>query len=187
MQHLSTQQNQELTETERAICALLSEGKTLVEVHRELGLSLSMMWRMRQAKPAFDSAVMRAREQGSEALGDVLLHLHETIPDPKRAAVASNNYRFFLERRHRRTWGASLDVTASVQVDLGGALAAAKARALRPMSDLTPVLDVEFEALPSPQDARPPDSQSDSAQTPTAAEPVEAPQGGASLEPDIFS
>lgn len=153
----------ELTPAERAICDLFAEGRTYVDVYRETGATSRDIWNMTKAKPAFGQAIDDARMRGADALGDRLLHIHDEILDAKRATVASNNLKFYLERRFRRVWGQSIDVVVEHKVDLAGALAAAKARVLRPMCDPTPAIDGEFVALPSAAAVEPPDSESDSA------------------------
>jgi hypothetical protein len=164
---------QGLTAVELAICDLLSEGKTQSEIHRELGIDVKKLWRMRASKPAFASEFMRAWEQGADALGESLLTLHERITDAKMANVASNNLKFYLERRHRRLYGASIDVQSTVTIQLGTALAEAKARTLRPMCDPEPAIDGEFVALPHTREGHAPDCVSE--------------EVALSFTPDIFS
>jgi hypothetical protein len=54
-----------------------------------------------------------------------------------------------------------LDITLEHRPDIGNALATARARALRPMRDLPPPIDGEFQALPTSAAARAPDKKSD--------------------------
>lgn len=81
-------------------------------------------------------------------------------PDVRRAAEINKATSFILERKYRKLWSPSMDMTVSQTVDIAGALIEAKRRVLLPGSDLARIPG-EQTLLPSTvYDVSPTDTQS---------------------------
>jgi len=111
--------------------------------------------------PAFEVAVRRARAILLEARVDRMADVARTEPDVNRARLIIDTDKWLAAKLIPKVYGDKLDLTIEHRLDIGGALAAARARAtLRPSCDLPPPIEGEFEAVPSVEAARSVDKQS---------------------------
>lgn len=101
-------------------------------------------------QPAFAAAVERARVIAQHEFVDQIPEIIDTEQDLVRMRERVSAIKWTASKLSPRTFGDKLDITVEQRVDLAGALAEAKARAsLRLMCDPHPVLDAEFETVPS--------------------------------------
>ena len=118
-----------------AIVSMVTGGTGISASQRKLGIDSREMvdWQVEDIE--FADRVAKARECFADHLSESLLHMHETIEDPRMARVASDNARWYLERRHRKMFGASVDVNVNTQISVTSALAEARSRLVRPIRD----------------------------------------------------
>ena len=130
-------------------CELAADGKLLPAIAKEVGLSTTTIAKWRAMNPIFERAFVTARDAGIDVLVDTLSDIAETTPNVHRARLICDNIRWIAERRKRRIYGASIDMSITQVPELAGTLIEARRRAL-PVSDQTPALitqDVEYVEL----------------------------------------
>ena len=171
-QSLSVVDEDQFTMLENQVLDLLAEGKTLEQIKTLTGLDSKAQWRMERKKPAYAEAVARARAQGGVVLGEVVLTIHEKYDDVQQARLVSDNLKWFLGKRHAAMYGDKLQVDHQVTVNIGEALANARARIARPSCDPAITVDAEYVDVSRAYNPRATDSTSE------APKPV---------VPDIFS
>lgn len=159
---LSVQQDQALSEPQLAFCSMLADCVTIKEACERLSWSTDLYRRMRAQFPAFDQAVMRAREMAQDALVDKMHDIAATEPDVNRARLKVDTIKWTASKIKPRVYGDKLDITLDHRIDIGDALAAARSRVvqLRPMCDPVDVIEGEIVAAPSDEPARSVDKQS---------------------------
>lgn len=123
----------------------IRDGATMAAARRAMRLDAAVVrnWR---ALPAYESALISARDEGSDSLADSLLTIFDNTPDRvdvERARAQSDNIKWLLSKRHAQKYGDRLEVSVNATIDIGSALADARARIARPVSDPA--------ALPDPQ------------------------------------
>lgn len=126
---------EEISRIKQAMVASVTSGTAVGASQRKLGISSHDMVKWQVEDLEFRMAMDSARESFAEHLSESLLHMHETIEDPRMARVASDNARWYLERRHRKMFGASVDVNVNTQISVSSALAEARSRLVRPIRD----------------------------------------------------
>ena len=124
-------------------CELAADGKLLPEIAKEIGLSTTTIAKWRALNPIFERAFTTARDAGIDVLVDTLSDISTNTPDVHRARLICDNIKWIAERRKRRVYGASIDMSITQVPELAGTLIEARRRAL-PVRDQT--------ALPEPQD-----------------------------------
>ena len=144
MSNLTVHANQRLTSLQESICDDLSGGLYLQEAAKKNGLTVSQLQRMRIREPVFDQAVSRARALSIDAKVDDLHRIAEETPDVQRARLISENIRWAAGKLHPKVYGDKLDLTITERVDLGSALAEARARILRPLCDPVDAIEAQF-------------------------------------------
>ena len=129
-------------------------GASMDGARRALRLNSSIIRNYRRM-PAFEAELSIARDEGADVLGESLLTIFDGTQDRtdiERAKELSNNIKWWLSKRHHHKYGDRLDVNVNATIDIGSALADARARAERPMRDLVvdavpQVLDAQREPL----------------------------------------
>lgn len=118
------------------------EGQTIQKIADTLCIDAYHFWKSRQDDPDFSNKFAQARQEGIHLAVDKLDTVHEAHPDPQVARIVSDNIKWKASKLNPGTYGDRLDVNVNHTVDLGGALADAKNRALastaRTMIDVTP-------------------------------------------------
>ena len=110
--------------------SLAMQGKTLPQIRDALQLHQFDFYKMRQADPQFDADFARARAEGCDELVDSLLTVMESEPDVQRARLYSENVRWMASKRKPTVYGDRIDLNVNQTIDIGSALADARARAL---------------------------------------------------------
>ena len=150
-----------LSDVQRKFCDLVAGTVTIEKACKQLGWTESQYRSMRRELPAFDRAVSLAREIAQDAWVDKLDEIIEKEPDTNRARLKADVIKWRASKLKARVYGDKLDLTIEHRVDLGEALAAARARAtLRPMCDLPDVIEGEVVDSPKQSDAGAVDKQS---------------------------
>jgi hypothetical protein len=159
---LSVQENQALSDAQLAFCALVADCVTIKEACARMSWSADVYRRMREQQPAFDQAVLRAREMAQDTLVDKMHEIAATEPDVNRARLKVDTIKWTASKIKPRMYGDKLDITLEHRIDIGDALAAARARVvqLRPMCDPADVIEGEIVAAPSVEPAGAVDKQS---------------------------
>lgn len=113
-------------------------GKSLQQIHTELGVSAQYFWEYRRKHPEYNENFSQARDEGYDVLADGLVGITERIPDVQRARLESENMRWLLARRKSRVYGDKLDLTVQHTIDIAAALTEGKRRAAfeRPVQTL---------------------------------------------------
>jgi hypothetical protein len=168
-------QKDELTPEQHRACELFAEGFAPDEVCKSLNIKAHQLARWREM-PAFERAWLAARAVYGEMLMSKSFRVldPDEFPDVARAKLWMDQVRFALPRWNRAEYGDRVDVNVNAVVDIGEALAAARARVvpLRYQAEAQEAEYRELTPLPAPS---PTDTQSDA----TPAAPL--------AEPDIFS
>ena len=84
---------------------------------------------------------------------DDSIYIADTDTDSKSARVRMQARQFAAERRNRKAYAPSIDMTIDQRVDIGGTLLEARKRVALPGGDLrlqAPVHDAEYALLSSP-------------------------------------
>jgi hypothetical protein len=171
---LSIFADQGLSDEQAQVLGLLAVGKSIEEACKLTGVTQYRYTQWMAQEPAFSGAAMSARRILVERqLHDIDSKLTSET-DVNRLRIMVQHRQWLAARVLRKVYGYNLDITVSERVDLSGALAEARSRALRLRCDSDAPIDVEFEALPSVAAPQPPDNESSA--------PAEKP-----ALPDIFS
>lgn len=160
-QALSVLEDRALTPEQRKFCDLVAGTISIEKARKQLGWTEGQYRAMRRELPAFDRAVSLARELAQDAWVDKLDEIVENEPDTNRARLKADVIKWRASKLKARVYGDKLDVTVDHRVDLGEALAAARARAtLRPICDPQDVIEGEVVDSPKESDASAVDKQS---------------------------
>lgn len=143
MSNLTLHTNQRLTPLQESICDDIAGGLYMYLAAEKHGMTMSQLQRLRLQEPVFDQAVSRARALSVDAKVDQLNDTATNVPDVQRARLICENIKWTAARLHPKVYGDKLDITVTERVDLGDALAAARARALRPLCDPADIIEVE--------------------------------------------
>jgi hypothetical protein len=132
-----------LTEDLRSIALNLAlRGRPLKEIREAIGCSERQFLDLKTNDTTFAVEFSRARQEGLEEQADSLLTIHEIEPDVQKARLISDNTKWLLAKRKPETYGDRIDLNVNQTVDIGGALAEAKRRAL-PLPHTENIRDVE--------------------------------------------
>lgn len=125
-------------------CELIATGMTQGDVCKALNINNYRLSQWKQL-PAFDDAWGRARASTFDAMADDLTQVTDStkFPDVNRARLWADNVKWVLARRDRRNYGDKVEIDINQTVDIGAALAEAKARALPAIRQRDDVIDVE--------------------------------------------
>jgi hypothetical protein len=142
-----------------AIINGILDGKTQQFIAAQLNVSVGWISKQILKHPLFGERVRSAREEAAHVMVDDAIHIADTDKDSKRARVCMQARQFAAERRNRKAYAPSIDMTLDQRVDIGGTLIEARKRIALPVSDLRilpPVHDVEYVQL---SDRSPTDTQ----------------------------
>lgn len=162
---LSIFEDQGLSAEQAQVCTLIASGQSI-----ERACKLANITEYRYAKwmadePAFEQAVRRARAILVDRQVDTMAAVARDEPDVQRARLIIDDIKWRASKLIPRVYGDKLDVTVEHRIDIGDALAAARARVvqLRPMCDPTDAIEGEIVDTPSVE----PPSAVDKQSTPT--------------------
>lgn len=99
--------DEEITFLKAEICDRIGDGTLTTHATLTLGISWRELARWQKDDPDFRDELKTAQEQLTEIKADALTTIHETIPNVKRAQVASNNLRWWLAKRRPEVFGES--------------------------------------------------------------------------------
>lgn len=141
---LSIFEDQGLSAPQIIICSAIARGKSIKDACRLAHVPESTHYAWIAQLPAYEATVRRARailaEQHLSDLDEMLFK----EPDPQRLAIMQRHYHWKASKLIPRVYGDKLDVNISATVDIGEALATARARAaLRPRCDPADVIEGE--------------------------------------------
>jgi len=172
---LSIFADQGLSEPQARFCTLIATGHSLDSAYKLTGTTEYRYTKWLVELPAFERAIRSARAILAERHLNDMDRLLFTEPDVQRLALMQRHYHWKAGKLIPKVYGDKLDLNVSTTVDLAGALAEAKERArLRLMCDPVPVIEGEFESVPSVAVHR---SVDDESVAPASTPPM----------PDIFS
>jgi hypothetical protein len=158
---LSIFDNQGLSEDQARFCTLIASGHTVDQAQKMVGVTAYRYTKWLAELPAFEAAVRRARAILLERRVDDMATVARTEPDVNRARLIIDTDKWLASKLIPKVYGDKLDVTVEHRLDIGEALAAARARAmLRPMCDPADVIEGEIVAAPSVEPPRAVDKQS---------------------------
>ncbi len=117
----------------QAAIELASQGKPFREIiDQALLMSEFQFWLYRKHHLDFANSFEQARQEGLEHLADGLMTAHDDYVDVQRARLKSDNAKWLLSKRKPEIYGDKVDIHVSQTIDITGALADARARALGP-------------------------------------------------------
>ncbi len=118
------------------IIELFSQGMTISNIAKTVGISVACITQWRLKYPLFDNEVSRAQTIGFEVQADSILEIADTYEDVNQARLKSDNLKWVLSKRASSTYGDRMELNVNQSIDITGALTEAKGRALRPVHDL---------------------------------------------------
>jgi len=158
---LSIFEDQGLSAEQAQVCTLIASGQSIERACKLAGVTEYRYTKWLADMPAFELSVRRARAILVDRQVDEMDQVARTEPDVNRARLIVDGIKWRASKLIPKVYGDKLDITLEHRLDIGGALAEARARAtLRPICDLPTPIEGEFEALPSVEPARTVDKQS---------------------------
>lgn len=147
---LSIFADQGLSDEQSTFCTLIATGHSLDSAYKLTSVTEYRYTKWLVELPAFGQAIRAARAILAERHLNDMDRLLFTEPDTQRLALMQRHYHWKAGKLIPKVYGDKLDLNISTTVDLAGALAEAKARAdLRLRCDPVPLIEGEFEQLPS--------------------------------------
>lgn len=141
-QELSIFENQGLTEQQASVCSLVAMGKPVAEACKRAGITEYRYYQWVAQLPAFEQAVRGARAMLAERHLAQLDELVFSEPDTQRLGIMQRHFHWKAGKLIPKVYGDKLDITLDARIEIGEALAAARARAtLRPMCDSADIID----------------------------------------------
>lgn len=160
-QELSIFDASQLSPVQMTFCEYVANRSTIEAAIQKVGWNAKQYYRMRHEQPAFDLAVLRAREMAQDAWVDKLPEIAQNEPDVQRARLLSDNVKWAAARIKPRAYGDRIDVNVTQTIDIGSALSEARNRlALRPRCDPENIIDVQAVDITGQDDASSVDKQS---------------------------
>lgn len=159
--HLSVFEDTGLDEQQQQVCTLIAAGHSI-----EKACQLAEITEYRYTKwlvdlPAFEQAVRRARAIIVDRRVDRMADVARTEPDVNRAALIIKTDQWLASKLIPKIYGDKLELNTNVTIDIGGALAEARARgALRPRCDPDNIIDVQVIDVTEQKDVSSTDKQS---------------------------
>lgn len=129
------------------------DGLSLERALEKTGVKKYQLARYRRDNPLFENEYMRARELRADFQADEIVHIADTEPDAQVARNRIDARKWVASKMLPQQYGDRLDLNVNQTIDIGAALAEARARALPP-SYPTNIQDaeiVETLQLPTPQ------------------------------------
>lgn len=159
---LSVFEDQGLSAEQAQVCTLIASGQSVEKACELAGVTEYRYTKWLADVPAFEQSVRRARAILVDRRVDRIADVARNEPDVNRARLIIDTDKWLAAKLIPKVYGDKLDVTLEHRIDIGDALAAARARAtLRHMRDLPPTIEGEFVATPSVEPPGAPDKQSD--------------------------
>lgn len=118
------------------IVGRIQGGETQQSIAKSIGCSPTQISRWIANNPLFAARVRNARIEATHVLMDQTIEIADTEPNAHRARNMIQARWKIAETRNRKDYGASLDMTLTERVDLGGALIEARKRSALPGCDL---------------------------------------------------
>lgn len=148
---LSIFEDQGLSADQAQVCTLIASGQSIERACKLAGVSKYQYTKWLADLPAFEQSVRRARAILVDAQVDTMADVARNEPDVQRARLIIDDIKWRASKLIPRVYGDKLDITLEHRIDIGDALAAARARALqvRPMCDPVDVIEGEIVAAPS--------------------------------------
>ena len=142
-QSLSTLVDDGLTDVEKDIIERVASGVSIEKAYKYHELTRWHFQQLREKKPAFDRHLARARAMLQEERVDSIHEIARTEPDVNRAKVLIDGIKW-VAGKYNRQFSDRLDINVTQTIDIGSALAEAKARmVLRPRCDPADIIDVQ--------------------------------------------
>jgi hypothetical protein len=140
---------------------LIATGRSIKETCKIAGISDTQHYAWIAALPAYEQAVRRARAIVVEARVDKMAETAREEPDVNRARLIIDTDKWLASKLAPKVYGDKLDLTIEHRLDIGEALAAARARAnVRPMCDPVDVIEGEVIDSQAESSVKPIDKQS---------------------------
>lgn len=115
------------------LCATLRGGTPLFMALKSLGISHRDY---KEIAKTHGADIAEAEELGADALAERLLTIHEELPTAV-AKVASDNAKWFLSKRARKTYGDKIDINQNTNINIVNAFEFAQERARNHLLSLT--------------------------------------------------
>lgn len=155
-----TVMDQELTTLQAQVADLVVGGAYLKDAAALCGMTVAQLARQRADDPAFDETIRRARRMAAELRVDEMDDIAATEPDVNRARLRVDVIKWRASKEAAHVYGDRLELNVNQTVDIGAALAEARARTVRPARDLLPVIEGEVRVIASDASVRPIDKES---------------------------
>lgn len=133
-------------------------GECVVNILKEQGMpSMSSFYRAVINDPFFREKYTWAQKIRSEVLVEETISIADNELDPQKARNRIQTRQWYASKMNPQKYGERIDLNVTQKVDLDTAIAEARARIKRPVSDQLDITDVQVietkqEALPTPTD-----------------------------------
>ena len=147
---LSVFEDQGLSAEQAQVCTLIASGQSVEKACQLAGITEYRYTKWLADVPAFEQSVRRARAILVDRRVDRIADVARNEPDVNRARLIIDTDKWLASKLIPKVYGDKLDVNVNATIDIGDALAAARARAtLRPICDPADVIEGEVVAAPS--------------------------------------
>lgn len=133
-----------LTPEENELVSLIAANVGYKDACKRSGISERRFQVLRVEKPAFSGAVSRARRLAQDLKVDSMEEIARTEPDNQRAKNILDTIKWTASKVDKEQYGDKLQVDHQVTVNIGEALANARARVARPSCDPALAIDAEY-------------------------------------------
>jgi hypothetical protein len=122
-------------DTCKACIKAVFEGESVVDFLRDVGLEPQTFYDTLKKYPDLQDAYADAKRFRAEILANEIVKIADTEDDPQKARNRIQARQWFASKVAPRDWGDRMDINITQTIDIGSALADARARALRPVCD----------------------------------------------------
>ena len=125
------------------IIELVLDGKPLKEAVKSHGIDVYSFGRLLQKDKAAAMAYARAVEIRADILADEVVHLADGDGDPAKVRNQMQARQWLASKLYAKRYGDRIELNVTQTLDISSTLAEARARILRPASDLSDVIDAQ--------------------------------------------
>lgn len=116
-------------------------GESVVDYLRDVGMEPQTFYDTLKKNPELQDAYADAKRFRAEILANEIVHIADTEDDPQKARNRIQARQWYASKVSPREYGDRMDINVTQTIDIGSALADARARALRPVCDQRETLE----------------------------------------------
>lgn len=151
-------------------------GGNLFRYLKDIGLPNIRFYELVESIPVLSGEYARAKRARAEFVAQDIVEIADTEEDAQRARNRIQARQWYASKILPKEYGDRMDINVSQTIDIGSALAEARARVLRPVCDQSDIVDVQAVDLTGQNTVGASDKQSSTAES--AALPAPAKRRG---------